>query len=309
MPSADAVGNHRKGPPAYEMSLCFPHNGKNNRIDHAIEMKILFTTDLHGNKEKYGRLFLAAKTHKVDAVINGGDMLPFGKNLFSQGRFITDYLNGHFSKFNDDKIHYLCCPGNDDLIIFDDLLDDTCNPYPYVVNLAQRKVKISGFEFIGMNWVVDYPFPLKDRCRMDTADYQFQEQYGAAVISTPDGWKEIADWHAYAKTLPTIADELDRLVRPENMAETIYIMHMPPVNLGLDQCRHGPTVGSKAIFNFLRTTQPRLSLHGHIHESPESGGNWIARLGDTTCIQPGQLEPFTFVLIDVKKMKFDRYLV
>ena len=60
-----------------------------------------------------------------------------------------------------------------------------------------------GFEFVGMNWVVDYPFRLKDRCRMDTADYVFQEQFGTGLLSTPNGWQEIADWISYAKTLPT----------------------------------------------------------------------------------------------------------
>ena len=49
-----------------------------------------------------------------------------------------------------------------------------------------------------------------------------------------------------------------------------------------------------------------FSLHGHIHESPESSGRWLAQLGDTICIQPGQLEEFTYVTIDLSTMKFER---
>jgi Icc-related predicted phosphoesterase len=54
--------------------------------------------------------------------------------------------------------------------------------------------------------------------------------------------------------------------------------------------------------------QPRLSLslHGHIHESPEVSGRWYAKLGRTICIQPGQLDEFTYVTIDLSTMKFDR---
>ncbi|MGD9100789.1 MAG: phosphoesterase, partial [Anaerolineae bacterium] len=64
---------------------------------------------------------------------------------------------------------------------------------------------------------------------------------------------------------------------------------------------------SKAIYDFLSKHQPRLSLHGHIHESPQVSGRWHARLGNTICIQPGQLEPFTYVVIDLETMKFDRH--
>ena len=67
-----------------------------------------------------------------------------------------------------------------------------------MTNLAQRKSEIGRFEFVGMNWVVDYPFRLKDRCRMDTADYVFQEQFGTGLLSTPNGWQEIVEWISYA---------------------------------------------------------------------------------------------------------------
>ena len=83
---------------------------------------------------------------------------------------------------------------------------------------------------------------------------------------------------------------------------------MPPYKLGLDKCGHGAEVGSKAIYDFLRSRQPRLSLHGHIHESPEYSGKWHAKIGNTVCIQPGQLTSFTYVTIDLKTMQFDRHV-
>ena len=240
-------------------------------------------------------------------VINGGDLLPKEGNLFAQDKFITGYLDRHFAQFDAAGIYYLSYLGNDDISIFDDLFEATCGKYEFVVNLAQRKFAVGAFEFIGMNWVVDYPFRLKDRCRMDTRDYVFQEQYGSGLLSTPDGWKEIDDWFAYAKTILTIEDELKQLVRPNDMERSVYVIHMPPARLGLDKCGHGPEVGSKALYNFLQENQPRLSLHGHIHESPETSGVWWTRLGSTVCIQPGQMSPFTYVIIDLQNMTFDRY--
>ncbi|MCK4559742.1 MAG: metallophosphoesterase [Calditrichia bacterium] len=272
-------------------------------------MRILFITDLHGYIWKYDRLLEAAQEFEADVIINGGDMLPKTENLLAQDQFITDYLDNHFEKFNDARIYYLCCLGNDDLRIFDSLFEETCNKYPYLINLAQRKFEIGEYEFVGMNWVVDYPFRLKDRCRMDTQDYKFQEQFGTGLLSTQHGLEEIEDWFAYAKTLPTIEDELEKLVRPMNLEQSIYVIHMPPYKLGLDKCAKGVEVGSKAIYTFLQTYQPKLSLHGHIHESPEFSGKWYAQLGNTICIQPGQLSPFTYVTIDLQTMQFDRHFI
>ena len=269
-------------------------------------MRVVFVTDLHGSKWKYERLFEVAKDFHANVVINGGDMLPKNNDLFKQDDFITGYLDEYFALFDDAGIYYLCYPGNDDLKIFDELFEETCSKHPFVGYLGQCKFNIGSYEFVGMNWVVDYPFQLKDRCRMDTADYIFQEQFAKGLFSTHDGWQEIDDWFTCAKMLPTIEEELDRLVRPNDMSKSVYVIHMPPCNLGLDRCYHGAEVGSKAVYNFLAKNQPKLSLHGHIHESPEVTGQWYAKIGETLCIQPGQLDEFTYVTIDLSTMKFDR---
>ena len=270
-------------------------------------MRILYVTDMHGSKWKYDRIFHLSQKYKIDIVINGGDMYPKNKDLFSQDRFIIDYLDSHFAKFDAAGIHYLCYPGNDDLIIFDHLFEEICQKYSHVSNIAQRRVEIDGYEFLGMNWVVDYPFRLKDRCRLDTTDYIFQQQLGTGVVSTPSGWREIEDWIQYANSLPTIEDEMKSLINPNNMRKAIYVIHMPPEKLGLDECGNEIKVGSKAIYNFLMKHQPLISLHGHIHESPEMSGRWYANIDNTLCIQPGQQIPFTYVTIDLKTMNFKRY--
>ena len=240
-------------------------------------MKILYSTDLHGDRTKYDRMFDISKSQGVDIAINGGDLFPKTGNLFRQNEFITIFLKDYFTRFEKEKIYYLCYPGNDDLIIFDKLFEDICSRFQHVINLAQKKIGIDGYEFIGMNWVVDYPFQLKDRCRKDTDNYVFKEQYGQGVLSTEKGYKKI-DWFKYAETLPTIEDELKNLPLPNAFNKTIYIIHMPPANMGLDQCRSGVRVGSTAVFDFLKQKQPLFSLHGHIHESPEVSGRLMVAL-------------------------------
>jgi hypothetical protein len=193
-------------------------------------------------------------------------------------------------------------------MIFDPMIEKICKKYSFILNISECRIEIGGYEFIGMNWVVDYPFRLKDRCRMDTEDYVFQKQLGTSIISTPTGWQEIKDWFGYAKSLPTIEKEMKSLIKPNDMRKAIYVIHMPPAKLGLDECVNGMKVGSKAIYNFLLKHQPLISLHGHIHESPEMSGRWQAILNNTLCIQPGQLIPLTYAIIDLKTMNFERYL-
>ena len=65
---------------------------------------------------------------------------------------------------------------------------------------------------------------------MDTDDHIFQEQFGKGLLSTPDGWQELDDWFACAKMLPTIEEELYRLVRPKDMAKNIYVIHTPRID-------------------------------------------------------------------------------
>ncbi len=69
-----------------------------------------------------------------------------------------------------------------------------------------------------------------------------------------------------------------------------YIIHDPPAGLGLDFTCRGRKVGSRAVYNFISERRPLLTLHGHIHESPYLSGKWIAWVGGTLCIQPGQDE-------------------
>ncbi len=38
---------------------------------------------------------------------------------------------------------------------------------------------------------------------------------------------------------------------------------------------------------WIENRQPLLTLHGHIHESPDLSGRWAERIGSTICVNPG----------------------
>ncbi|MBD3194244.1 MAG: phosphoesterase [Candidatus Lokiarchaeota archaeon] len=273
-------------------------------------MKILFITDLHGTKSKYKKVHDIAKAENVNMVINGGDMLPTHPNFFIQDEFIQSFLDEYLNDFDREKIYYLGMAGNDDLITFDDLLIQTFEKYSYTEYIAQRWVKIGQFEFIGMNFITDLPFGLKDRARIDNDDFEFPKQIGKQLISSNGEIKEIKDWFAYARNLPTIEEELENLPEPENYRKTIYIFHMPPSNISLDVCSDASRVGSKAIFEFIKKRQPLFTLHGHIHESVSMSGKWYNKIGNTISIQPGQgdyhKKILDYVIVNLKTMTFER---
>ncbi|MFX1569046.1 MAG: metallophosphoesterase [Promethearchaeota archaeon] len=278
-------------------------------------MKLLYVTDIHGIEWKHNKILEIAKKLKVNAVVNGGDMLTFKGNLMHQDKFITGFLEDYFSKFESMEIYYLSLLGNDDLGVFDDLFQKTCDNYSHVVNIAQSKFQIEGskYEFIGMNWVTDLPFGLKDRARKDTKDFKLPRQIGRQYLSTPNGFKKIEDWVSYIETLPSIEDELRNLVKPSDMNNAIYVFHNPPANIDLDVTHDGRRVGSQAEYLFFKENQPKLSLHGHIHESPEVSGKWYAQIGKTICIQPGQSHQhenfLNCALIDLEAMDFERKII
>lgn len=217
-------------------------------------MKIIFTTDLHGIQWKYLRVLELARKLNVDAVVNGGDLLPVEGDLALQDEFILDFLDDYFLQYESSSITHLSVMGNTDLKRFDPLFNEISSHYNCIQNLATNNFKINGYEFIGLDVMPDYPFRLKDRCRLDTPEDNIQEQFGKGFLSTANGWEDIEYWPGFVKTLPTIEEELEQLPTPEFMEKSIYVMHMPPAFLGLDVCQGNVKVGSRAIYNFFEKT-------------------------------------------------------
>lgn len=137
-----------------------------------------------------------------------------------------------------------------------------------------------------------------------------------AGISNEYGYDRIFDWLEYSKTeLPLMCGILKELPEPESPKKTVYVMHMPPAGLRLGQLLYQDLdIGSVDIYEFLKAKQPLLSLHGHIHESPDTEkGSWMNQIGTTTCIQPGQTEfgdsSMVYAEIDLKSGVYARRIV
>ena len=275
-------------------------------------MKFVYATDLHGDAAKYRALLDVAVAENCEAIVNGGDMLPaYGVDMVgAQREFLHGALREHLLQAAHAGIHWLGLLGNDDLAAFDAPFDTVLRNSALLHNLAQTRVVVGGHEFIGMNWVTDYPFRLKDRCRLDGTGSRIPEQLGTALVSIGGQITAIDDWGRHVSCLPTIEDELQRLPQPAIPETAIYVMHMPPSGAGLDMCCGGRAVGSEAIREFIAAHQPLITLHGHIHESPMVSGRWRNWIGRTVCVQPGQNDDdLVCVLIDTNDMRTERLCV
>jgi len=259
-------------------------------------MKLLYTSDLHGEIHFYHELFELAASSSATMIALGGDLLPsfpptkrYEDMIPHQKTFIDEFLSPFFKRiFQRTPIkQILLIPGNWDL------------SYPYlfkepiegIIDLDRRSHRLeNGYELIGYPFVPPTPFRPKDYEKMDDTEALWPPQkYPSYIQSTDQPDQLIAiDPYLYLKERETIAEDLNQLPRPLNYKKAIYIMHSPPFGTRLDLIQGGKSAGSRSIKTFIEKNQPLVTLHGHIHESPELSGAYFDQIGETLSINPGQ---------------------
>jgi Icc-related predicted phosphoesterase len=256
-------------------------------------MVVVYTSDLHGNKEHYQELFELAEQRKARAIILGGDMLPihgpFKYSLQEQQDFIFSYLEpmarGFRTRAPQTTIYAML--GNDDWQAGNVHLETLVAKGTLRLLHSEKHELGSGYELVGYAHVPPTPFTIKDGERRDLLDDAVGGQRCTACVS--QGAKIIVvDPCRYFASMGSIEEELEQLPMVQDYGKTVYVMHSPPFHTNLDRLFDGRWIGSRAIRTFVEKYQPYLTLHGHIHESSEISGTYWDRIGQTLCINPGQ---------------------
>lgn len=276
-------------------------------------MKFIYACDIHGDTNKYEKLFQKAKEENIGYIVLGGDLLlKRGFRVIIQPEFIKEYLEDYFKRLNESNTKCILIPGNDDLEKFDIQINELCKKYPNIYNIDNQKLDIEDVSFIGLSKVLDHPFGSKNRVVIEE-NLKMQPQLSEDIYIKKDtAVITIEEWKKYRETdIEKMEDILDSLPKVDKNRKTIYVFHNPPYGVGLDVCANGLQVGSKAITNFLENSNSYMSLHGHIHESPRISGLWYNKLGKTICIQSGQTElgekECYYVIIDTELNTKTRY--
>ena len=265
-------------------------------------MRILFTSDLHGNRTLYEDLLRHSEKHRPDAVILGGDLFPrYGhhdESLRIQEKFAVEIFRALAGRICDTLGGPLyAIPGNDDWAEVLPLLQTFGSGL--IRFLHQGPVQgPKGFRFFGYPWVPPTPFPPKDFEKRDRTGDIPKPTNRNPVISRNGHIEPINELDTLSLR-PSIEEDLLTILEEPNPNKHIVVTHSPPHNTCLDRLRNGHPVGSRSIRKFLETRCPLLSLHGHIHESAAVTGKYWDFLGDTLCINPGQTGPrLSAVLFD-----------
>jgi Icc-related predicted phosphoesterase len=309
-------------------------------------LRIFFVTDLHGSEICWKKFLNAGGFYKADVVILGGDvtgkaMVPivqkangmwdaslqdhrqtleseadvveFEKRVMNRGYYPirvsdeeyvalqedADLVDKRFKeamiegtsrwidmaedKLGGSGIRVIACPANDDMFEIDDIL-------------SHADVVETGDE--------DHPIELE----------------GMTMVSM--GWTNPTPWHTFREAEePELAVRIDRaLEHAADPAHTIFNFHAPPYGSKLDNApalnedltyKSGGQalrpVGSTSVRDSIKSFQPLLSLHGHIHESKGA-----SRIGTTVALNPGSsyeegILQAAIVNIDTKKLKVKNY--
>ena len=248
-------------------------------------MKCFFVSDLHGQISRYESLITEIKNILPDVVLFGGDLLPGFSSMF--GDFINEYLIPKFTdlkkelKENYPKIFIIM--GNDDPRIEENKIIEAEQKgiWNYLNN---KKITFAGWDFYGYSFVPPSPFRLKDWEKFDVSRY-----VDIGCISPLEGMRTVKI-DPMEIEFYTIAKDLKKLMQ-DDLSKAICLFHAPPYQTHLDRAaldgrmidnvQVDVHVGSIAIKNLIADQQPKITLHGHIHESSRITGNWQQKTKDT----------------------------
>jgi Icc-related predicted phosphoesterase len=259
-------------------------------------MKILFTSDLHGEIPLYHQALEIASGSSATILILGGDLLPalkmsrrYEDMIQEQQSFIAAFLLPFFKRcLKTDVRQILLIPGNWDPAYPEIFVE----PVEGLIDLDRKSLQLeNGHEIIGYPFVPPTPFRPKDYEKMDDLEAPWPPQKNPSYIRSPGSSSMIKpiDPHEYLRKNGTIAEDLEKISPGKDGHKAIWVMHSPPRGTNLDVIYGGQSVGSRSIRRFIETFQPLMTMHGHIHEAPRLSGNYADWVGNTLCINPGQL--------------------
>lgn len=242
-----------------------------------------FASDLHGSEQRYASLLQAIERERPRAVLLGGDLLPFARC----GSFI-DALVAEF-----DRLRRRLGEGYPRIFLILGNDDPREHEPPFAAAdlwtlLHGRREQIDGISVYGYPYVPPTPFRLKDWERFDVSHY-----VDPGCLSPEEGDRSVPVDPREAR-YATIENDLRALAGDDDLKDAVILFHTPPHRTALDRAAldgvavdYAPVdvhVGSIAVRRFIEARQPRVTLHGHVHESARLTGAWLDRIGRTTLL-------------------------
>ncbi len=253
----------------------------------------LFVTDLHGHLDRYRKLFSLIESSDFQAVFIGGDLFPHGLRPSSNepDDFLKDVFEAGLSttreRLAERYPRIFVILGNDDSRTCEDemLSLQSAGLIEYVHGQTRE---FAGHTVYGYTFIPPSPFLFKDWEKYDVSRY-----VDPGCVSPEEGFRS-SPVPKQDIMYGTIEKDLVQLVDNQPQDRAIWLIHTPPHKTNLDRAAldgktvdHVPLdvhVGSIAVRRFIEQRQPRLTMHGHIHESTRLTGSWQDKIGKTLCL-------------------------
>ncbi|MGM0530284.1 MAG: metallophosphoesterase family protein [Bacteroidota bacterium] len=249
-----------------------------------------FVSDLHGNIEKYDKLYHLLLRQPPDILFIGGDVLPHGFYMKKKEPedFIRNQLAERFirlkEKLGERYPKVLLILGNDDPRINEERIIKLGSQYQIWDYIHNQHVQYAHYDIYGYAFVPPTPFGLKDWEKYDVSRF-----VDPGCSHPAQGMRTVKP--DYNPEHENIKNDLHALTDGEGLSSAIFLFHSPPYDTPLDRAAldgkmvdYVPMdvhVGSIAIQRFINERQPLLTLHGHIHESSSITGSWSEKMGNT----------------------------
>ncbi len=266
-------------------------------------------SDLHGNQKKYEALFGALADEQPEILCIAGDLLPGWHHPFRGDNFILDYIGeclaGLKAQLGERYPGIFVILGNDDpRVNEEDMIElEKRGLWTYAHN---RKIVLESYDIYGYSFVPPTPFRSKDWEKYDVSRF-----VDPGCVSPEEGMRSV-EVNPIEVRYGTIKEDLQRLTHNFDPERSIMVFHSPPYKTCLDRAPldgmmvdYAPLdvhVGSIAIMGFIRQKQPRITFHGHVHESTRLTGSWREQIGETWSFQAASdSDDLTIILVSSEK--------
>ncbi|HET9951187.1 MAG TPA: metallophosphoesterase [Candidatus Eisenbacteria bacterium] len=248
---------------------------------------------MHGDEARYLSLLGRIRDERPEGVFLGGDLLPSGlfnlAGISTRHRdFVGGFLAAEFLRLGEDlgarRPQVFLILGNDDARAEEAAVLEaaTRGAWHYA---HFRSQPFGRYEVLGYSFVPPTPFLLKDWERYDVSRF-----VDPGCVSPEEGYLTVPVSERERRH-STIQDDLRQMAEDRDLGNAIGLFHSPPYDTPLDRAAldgksvdHAPLdvhVGSIAIRRFIEERGPRVTLHGHVHESARLTGSWRCRIGET----------------------------
>lgn len=284
--------------------------------------RVFFATDLHGSTLCFKKFLSAARVYEADVLIMGGDvagkqlvpLLKQGDGVKAGDRVLTteDEVREYVQRYENRGSYPVVCEQDeldalraDEVLASDRIMSEAAIRLEEWVRLAEERLKDTRVTCLMTGGNDDTEKVLEavpEDGAMQMCEGRIVQIPGSDLEVASIGWSNPTPWKTPRETSEEdLRHKLRELLAGRDPDRRLILnCHVPPKASGLDRCAEldettdPPTpvmiagevqmhdAGSTAVREAIEESRPLVGLHGHIHESRNSG-----TIGKSLVLNPG----------------------